>query len=494
MDFLGNINGAWQKLSIVQKAMLAGILFACLIISVVLTRWATQPSYTVLFSGLSAEDAGKIVDKLDERGVAYKLSGGGSSIYIDREKLHEMRLALAKDGLPKGGQKGWGLFEDSKIGESPLAQDVKHLQALQEELAMTIQMIDGVQNARVHLVLPERTLFSTSPSDAKASVTVNMTGARQLTNANIAAITHLVSGSIEGLSPNNVKIIDNAGRLLSGLNDNSATAGAGTYLDYKEKVQKMMEKKVKDMLNMVLGADRCTITVCAEIDMTSTETQETSILGKAIPLEEETTATKKTTTAKSEEQTAPSNEEKDEQSKIKYFLPQKITKKSEVPGKITSLSVSAMVDLTAPATEENQAPTQIMTIDQVKEIIRNAVGRDILTDESLTVVNVPFAKVETIQTEKTAGFGMGDIIKIIKQGSLGIMAICALLVFKIFTGGKSKVSAEEINDQAPLALGGGTNALALPGDPQAIRKHIANALKSNPQQVKQLFSTWIQES
>lgn len=165
-----------------------------------------------------------------------------------------------------------------------------------------------------------------------------------------------------------------------------------------------------------------------------------------------------------------------------------------MPGKITSLSVSAMVDLTAPATEENQAPTQIMTIDQVKEIIRNAVGRDILTDESLTVVNVPFAKVETIQTEKTAGFGMGDIIKIIKQGSLGIMAICALLVFKIFTGGKSKVSAEEINDQAPLALGGGTNALALPGDPQAIRKHIANALKSNPQQVKQLFSTWIQES
>jgi flagellar M-ring protein FliF len=396
--------------------------------------------------------------------------------------------------LPKGGQKGWGLFEDSKIGESPLAQDVKHLQALQEELAMTIQMIDGVQNARVHLVLPERTLFSTSPSDAKASVTVNMTGARLLTSANIAAITHLVSGSIEGLSPNNVKIIDNTGRLLSGLDENSSAAGAGTYLDYKEKVQKMMEKKVKDMLNMVLGADRCTITICAEIDMTSTEIQETSVLGKAIPLEEETTATKKTIASKSEEQSLPSNEEKDEQSKIKYFLPQKITKKSEVPGRITSLSVSAMVDLTAPATEENQAPAQIMTIDQVKEIIRNAVGRDILSDESLTVVNVPFAKIETIQTEKTAGFGMGEIINIVKQGSLGIMAVCALLIFKIFTGSKPKASVEASSPEMQLAAGGGTTALALPSDPQAIRKQISNALKSNPQQVKQLFSAWIQES
>lgn len=492
MNALEQIKAVFNKLSLVQKAMIVGIVMACLISGVVLTKWATQPKYQILFSNLEPDEAGKIVEKIQERGVDYKITAGGSCVYVNSDKVHEIRLLLAKEGLPNGGQKGWSLFEDSKIGESPLAQDVKHLQALQEELAMSIQMIDGVSHARVHLVLPEKTLFSNSPNASKASVSLSLIGGRKLSPNNIAAITHLVAGSIEGLSPESVKIVDNRGRLLSGMDQNGG-AGAGTYLDYKEKVQLSLEQKVQGMLEKVLGPGRSTITICAEIDMTSMEIQETSSMGKGIPLEEKIIANK-TTSGGGEKTTG--KEEKDEESEVKYFVPQKVTKTSQVPGKITSLSVSAMVDLTREITDEDEdvsaQPQMLMTIDQVKEIIKNAVGRDILTDDALTVVNVPFAKPEMIAADVKSGFGLGQIIDIIKQASLAIVAICALLVFKIFTGGSAKVKGDPGDAQLEMA-GQFPKALPVSNDPMLLRKQISGAIKKDPQQVTKLFSSWIQE-
>lgn len=502
MSSAENIKLLWNKISLVQKALLVGIVFACLITGFVLTKWATQPNMGILFGGLDPEDAAKIVDKVQERGVEYELGAGGTSIYVDREKIHEVRLAMAKEGLPRGGQQGWSLFDDAKIGESPLAQDVKHLQALQEEIAMTIQMIDGIRYARVHLVLPEKTLFSTGPNEAKASVTINMIGARRLSTANIAAITHIVAGSIEGLPAANVRIIDNTGKLLSNMDDGNGTgAGAGTYLDYKEKVQKLLEKKVQDMLERVLGPGKSTITVCAEIDMTSIEIQQTTIEGKGTPVEEKSSTNKKTQTEASEETTGAQNEEKNEESETKYVIPQKITKTSKMPGQITSISVSAMVDLsiakpideTAEATAENQTsqPEMIMSVEQVKDIIRNAIGRDILKDDALTVINVPFARPEPVYQETSSAFSMPQIMKYIKQSSIGIMAICALLVFKIFSSGKGTAPAE--TDEAALAAGVQPQAAALSSDTNILRKQIAGALKSNPDQARLIFSSWIQE-
>ncbi len=491
MNALENIKVILNKLSLIQKALIAGILMACLISGIVLTKWATQPRYQLLFSSLQPQEAGKMIDKIQERGVEYKIGAGGSSIYVSSDKVYEVRLALAKEGLPSRGQKGWSLFEDAKIGESPLAQDVKHLQALQEELAMSIQMIDGVSHARVHLVLPEKTLFSNSPNVAKASVSLSLIGARRLTPANIAAITHLVAGSIEGLAPENVKIVDNNGTLLSGMDQNGV--GASTYIDYKEKVQKSLEQKVQKMLEQVLGPGRCTLTICAEIDLTSTETQETSIFGESVPLEEKIAANKKVTGNGSENNSTASNEEKDEETEIKYFVPQKLTKTSEVPGRITSLSVSAMVDLAMEVDGEDNTGTQsqmIMTVEQVKEIIKNAVGREILNDEALTVVNVPFVKPQQNNQNIKSGFGLDQIINIIKQASLAIVAICALLVFKIFTGSKTK----SVGTDTELALTGQLpKALPVPNDPILLRKQISSAINKNPEQVTKLFASWIQE-
>ncbi|MHC4539119.1 MAG: flagellar basal-body MS-ring/collar protein FliF, partial [Planctomycetota bacterium] len=184
---------------------------------------------------LAPEEAAQITEKISEKGIAYQLRSGGTSIYVPKENVYQLRLDMAKEGLPAGEQGGYKIFDNEKIGVSPFVQSVNLKRALQEELAKSIQMVDGVEHARVHIVRSEQTLFTSEAGTTTASVVLRLRPGYRLSALNIAAVTHLVSGSVEGLNSENVTVIDSQGHLLSGESDPTMASGAGTVQDYEQR-------------------------------------------------------------------------------------------------------------------------------------------------------------------------------------------------------------------------------------------------------------------
>ena len=503
MNFLASITAIWQKTTLMQRAMLVAVVMACGISAVMLTKWAKTPNMRLLYQDVDAQEAAKITEKIAEKGIAYELRGGGTSIYVPQENVYQLRLDLAREGLPSGDRGGYKLFDDEKIGISPFVQGVNLNRALQDELAKTIQMIDGVVYARVHLVRPEQALFGSSDSRTSASVVLRLKPGLNLSETNIAAITHLVAGSVEGLKFENVTVVDSAGKLLSKAGDESVAAGAGTALEYKERVEQNLAKKAQDMLTLVLGPGRATVSVSAVVNMTSSNhTKETYDPSSKIATKEEIKNKSEVGAApsSSQAQAASSPTTKDETINTEYVVGKITEQKTELPGEIMSLAVSAVVDLspeqTADANAAATAAAPIMSLNDVEEIIRNAVG--LKTTDSLKVVNAKFNRpmpAADIEQEYQQSVKWNRYIEIARQSSLGLLAISALLVLKIFSGAHKRAeSAMPALGAIPAGAAAGLlSAGQYNEEPTALRAQIAGALERNPEEVKRLFSNWVDE-
>ncbi|MBT6118186.1 MAG: flagellar M-ring protein FliF, partial [Rhodospirillaceae bacterium] len=180
-----------------------------------MTRLST-PNMALLYGELEADDASRIVAKLDAMGVPYELAPDGSFVMVPDTDIAGMRLAMAKEGLPSGGSIGYELFDRSEgFGTTTAVQDVNRLRAMEGELARTIRTINGVRNARVHLVLPRRTLFSRDKEEPSASIVLNMHGAGRLGGPQVRAVQHLVAAAVPGLQPSRISVIDEQGNLLA---------------------------------------------------------------------------------------------------------------------------------------------------------------------------------------------------------------------------------------------------------------------------------------
>ncbi|MCE5187430.1 MAG: flagellar M-ring protein FliF [Planctomycetaceae bacterium] len=521
MGLFQQINTVWSKIGLVQKALLAAIVMACAITGVMLTRWASLPDMRLLYGNLGEEESGAISDKVSELGVPFELRNGGKSIYVPAEKVYTLRAGLAKEGLmPKEGEPGYEIFDNEKLGVSPLVQKLNYNRALQGELARTIQVFEGVEFARVHLVRPDQTMFANDDKKASASVMLRLQPGFQMSPVTVTAIANLIAGSVEGLRPQDVTVADSNGRMLSSqTGGNPLVSGANSYKDYKAAVEQDMIQRLQNSLEMVLGPGRATVIANAKLDMTQ-ETVTKTTYEKGIPMEETVEETSNTTAAapsSSENPDQPqtaggSNTEKTSTTKSTNKIPETTTTTSTVPGKILGWSVSVIADLSRPAAaaenaaqgEQPQAqapaaPAEIMSIEDVKEIVRTAIGSDLLKDSDLSVKNIAFyrpAAAVTLQEPSTLE-KLSPILEIIRQSSMGILAICALLVLKIFTGAGKKAAADKAAAVGAHALGAGAAALLPAGNSEEsvnlIRDQITLQLRDNPEQVKQLFSMWLAE-
>jgi len=505
MGFLEQIQAIWNKTTLVQRALVLASILACVITAGVLTKWASKPNFALLYQQVSPADAGKITDKLSEMGVPYELRGNGTSIYVPDDKVHQLRLDMAKLGLPETSQGGYKIFDDQKIGTSPFVQGVNLNRALQDELSKSIQMIEGVTHARVHLVRPEQSLFGGQTVRTSASVVLKLSGSAQLSASNIAAISHLVAGSVENLKAEDVTIVDSTGRLLSNPKQDGVTAGANTFLEYKERVENGLANKVEAMLTTVLGHGRSSVRVAAVIDMKSESLMTEKYDPQKVATKEEITNKSKAQQnpqAAADKAAAGGNTEKEETMTTQYMVSKTVTQTVDAPGKIVSMSVSAVVDLypDAPAAkagegaEAAQASTElIMPVEQVKALIKNALGlRDDV--DTIEVVNTKFYRPAEPEPVKTTNWA--TYLAITKQASLGIMAVCALLALKMF-GGSRKGTLEPAqlagaSEAAQQLLAGGSAAAGLPA-PGMMREQIIMALQQNPDHVRRMFSNWVQE-
>lgn len=500
MDFFQKIQAVWRNVSVVQRALLIAVVLTFLIVGGLLVHWARRPDMGVLYSSLDPEDASKITEKIGEKDIVYELRNSGTTIYAPKKDVAQLRLDMAREGLPAGGQKGYKIFDNEKIGVSPAVQDINRQRALQEELARSIQMIDAVVHARVHIVSTEQNLFTSKAGETSASVVLRLRPGYTLSALNIAAITHLVAGGVEGLKSEGVTVIDSQGRLLSSESEGTLAHGAGTVQAYKEMVEQNLEKKVEDMLTAVLGPGRASVRVSAVIDTNSISTITETYEPKGIVSKEEIQSSSKpgsVSVSASGEPGAPAQPEKMEEIVTEYVNPKTVEQKEELPGSIISLSVSAIVDLSV--SDANEAgsgtePAKIMQLTDVEKLIRNALGLDPKDTESLTVVDAKFHRPLELLVEAEPS-SWPRYMAIVRQGSLGIMAICALLVLRIFRGAKKKAAQATPAGQLPRA---GETAGLLPAgaegsEPLVLRRQIAGALRRDPDQVKRLFASWIEE-
>ncbi|MBW7990834.1 MAG: flagellar M-ring protein FliF [Planctomycetes bacterium] len=498
MDFFQKISVVWQKVGLVQRALLIGLLLTFVAACALLTYWARRPDMRMLYQEIAPEEAAKITEKINEKGIAYELRSGGTSIYVPKQQVYQLRLDMAKEGLPLGEQGGYKIFDNEKIGISPFVQSVNLKRALQEELAKSIQMIDGVVHARIHIVSAEQTLFTSNVGKTTTSVVLRLRPGYRLSSLNIAAITHLVSGSVEGLTSENVTVVDSRGNLLSSESDSTIASGAGTVQDYRERVEQNLANKVEDMLTAVLGQGRAIVKVSAVIDMNSVSTVTEKFDPKGVVIKEEITSGSETgasTPSAAGEPAVPGSVMKDEIIKTDYEVGKTVKREDVYPGQIKSLKVAAFVDLSVADANDagsGNSVAKIMQEADVVAIIQNALG---LEDEtSIKVVDVKFNRpFESLVEEEPSSWPR--YIAIARQASLGIMAICALLVLRMFRGAKSKVGAAATGGQLPEAEGA---TGLLPGkvvttEPLVVRRQIASALEQDPERVKQLFASWLGE-
>jgi len=270
-------------------------------------------------------------------------------------------------------------------------------------------------------------------------------------------------------------------------------SGASTVQDYKDRVEQNLIRKAQDMLTTVLGPGRATIQVSAVIDMNSVSTiTETYDPSAKVATKEEIT-TKSETGAAAGQKTAPGTTKKDETTTTEYQVGKTVKQHTVLPGEIKSLSVAAFVDLSVDANQPGPGgqPAMIMTVTDVEDIIRRALG--LKQTDSLKVVNARFHRVTELPAEEESSQWSG-YLALARQLSLGIMAVCALIVLRIFSRARGKVIAEA---QAQLSEGIAPGGLLPPGeslmDPVAVRRQIAQALRQNPDQVRQMFLSWIEE-
>ncbi len=258
----------WRRLTLIQRASLVVVALSTLIAIFFLTNWAQQTEYSAVYTKLTESDAAAIVAKLKEQKIPYELADGGSTVRVAADKVYDVRLQLASQGLPKGGSVGFELFDKMSFGLTDFAQRLNYQRALEGELSRTVGSLSGVEDARVHIVIPQNELFIEREKPTTASVVLRLKGGSDLDARQIRGVVNLVSRSVEGLKPENVTVLDGNGVMLSGQDDRSLMAMGGTSAqrDAQRSYERALQQDIQAMLEQVLGPRKAVVRVSANLD------------------------------------------------------------------------------------------------------------------------------------------------------------------------------------------------------------------------------------
>ncbi len=442
VDFLKGLGAARLMAMIAVTAALIGF-FAFVIMRV------TTPQMTTLFTDLSLEDSSSIIKDLERQGVPYELRNEGSVILVPKDKVTRLRMKLAEGGLPKGGGVGYEIFDKSDaLGTTSFVQNINHLRALEGELSRTIASIDRIQAARVHLVLPERPLFSRETPEPSASIVVRVRGA--LEPQQIRAIRHLVASSVSGLKPQRVSIVDESGQLLADGASSDADQQVGD--ERRAAFEKRMRKQVEDIVSSVVGQGRARVQLSADFDynkITQTSDKfdpEGRVLRSSQTREESaaTTDNNGQVTVNNElpgaqqnnnNQQATRDQSKKTEETNNYEISR--TTKTEVTeaGRVNRISVAVLVDGSYTKGEKGELIYKERAkdeLDRIAALVRSAIGFDQKRGDQVEVVNLKFAEGPAITPiEQPTGilgmlqFTKDDVMYVIE---LGVMMVLGLVV------------------------------------------------------------------
>ncbi|MDX1707752.1 MAG: flagellar basal-body MS-ring/collar protein FliF, partial [Desulfobacterales bacterium] len=278
-QILAQIQTLFKSISIGKRIALLTLTVGSVAAFVFLMNWAGKPEFHPLYSNLDANDAGVILSRLKDQKIPYRLSANGSTILIPQELIYETRMDLASEGLPQGGSIGFELFDNTKLGMTEFAQNVNYQRALQGELVRSINGFEEVESCRVHIVMPEKSLFIETEEAASASVILKLRHGKWLSPQQVQGIVHLVSSSVSRLNPENVTVVDSSGRLLTGRDSPTGVATlSADQLDHQVKVERKLENRVLSMLEKALGANSAIVRVSCALNFKQHELTEERFL------------------------------------------------------------------------------------------------------------------------------------------------------------------------------------------------------------------------
>lgn len=428
----------WGGLRTSQRIAMIVLGILGIVLVFIFIAWANTPTYAVAFNGLSESDAGQIVEKLAEEGMPYQLRGVGT-ILVPSDKVYEVRLKMARIGLPQGGTVGFELFSgNTSFGMTEFTQRVNYQRALEGELERTISSMSAVEAVRVHIVIPEKALLSGDQSPATASVTIKERAGQRLDSAQVRAITHLVASSVEGMQPENVVVVDVEGNLLAaGASEaNMPSAQTDQRRAAEIAVAQQMQQKVQHLLDSVLGPNRSVVQADVRLDWTERETKRqtfdptaTVVRSSQVISESyqtnggviggipgsETNLPPATGEATSE---GASSDYRRTENITNYEITQTEVNEITPPGQIERVSLSVLVDGVTDAAE----------LDKLQSAIAAAVGIDETQGDILSVESLSFDR--SYYEEKTAELENSrkmDLYIKIGQSVLAVLILAFLL-------------------------------------------------------------------
>ncbi len=413
----------------------------------------TTPEMVPLFTDLTLSDSGSILKELDRQGVPYEMKNGGTVVMVPRSKVARLRMKLAEDGLPKGGGVGYEIFDKSDtLGATSFVQNINHLRALEGELARTIRSIDQVEAARVHLVLPQRQLFSREKAEPSASIVLKVRGTLQAQQ--VRAIRHLVASAVNGLKPARISVVDESGKLLAdGSGDDELTAQGAD--ERRVAFESRMRKEVKNIVDSVVGAGHARVQVTADFDFKRiTETSSKYdpdgrvIRSSQTREEEDTSGRKKVGGAVSVSNQLPGTgasgqtaDTGDRSHKSEEVVNYEIshTSKTEVlePGRLNRISAAVLVDGIYTKNAKGEMVYQARSkqeIDRIAALVRSAIGFDAKRGDQVEVVNLRFAGSAPAPIEQPTGWmaklnlTKNDIMRAADIAVMGLLGLLVLLM------------------------------------------------------------------
>lgn len=527
---LNNFNALGQR----QKLAIGAALAFAIALVVGVLLWSREPDYAVLFSNLEERDGGAIVTALQQQNVPYKFSEGGQAILVPAAQVHDVRLRLAAQGLPKGGLVGFELMENQKLGVSQFHEQINYQRALEGELARTIQSIAQVAAARVHLAIPRQTAFLRDDKKPSASVLVSLRPGRTLEPAQLAGIVHLISSSVPELADDNVSVIDQNGALLTGAAGSLRAAGLdATQLKYVQDLENTYIRRIESILSPLLGPGNFRAQVTTDVDFDQIE--QTAETYKPNPSATQAIRSQQTSeqtnggsgaqgvpgaltnqppapntapitdpqangTAASTTQTGNTSRS----SVTNYELDRTIQHVKQAAGQVKRMSVAVVVNYrteTLPNGKTKTVPITDKELGQITELVRQAVGFNQARGDTLNVASSSFAEPQAEQIPALPWWKDPEILSMAREASkyLVVLAAIALVYFGVLRPLMRSLAppAQATEDEAEEE--GGEAAAALEALPEAqvtttfeTKLQLARDLaRSDPKLVANTIKEWM---
>ena len=486
-DFIKAIGAA-------RFGVMAGVAAALTAFFLYIAGVISEPPKSILFSGLEARDASAVTAKLDAMNVPYEAKGDGDTILVPADQVTKLRMALAQDNLPAAGV-GYEIFDKSDaFGTTAFVQNINRLRALEGELARSIQTIDGIESVRVHLVIPERQIFSRDSQTPSASVVVKTRAV--LARGQVQAIQHLVAAAVASLSPDRVAIVDDRGNLLAGGqektgDDATADSEEQNTTDFEDR----MRRRIESILASIVGQGHVRVQVSADMDYNHTsQTSEkydpdSKVVRSTQTVEQNATDTTgagsgavSVSSALPGQQTAAGNDNVKSDSgrteeTTNYEINKTVTTSTVDAGTVKKLSVAVAVDGASGGADK---PRSAQDMKKIETLVKSAIGFDAARGDLVQVVNMPFARVDTdVGTPPPTpllGLDGPDWFKIIEAAILSLTAlligffVVRPLIARMFAPISAHAMQGQIASGTPIA-GQLAAPSALPADAGAQNGH-----------------------